>query len=406
MDNPLATHELPPLAPGDELHADGISFRVLGAIHRLRGSSSLRTATSTGGVALLAETTDDAAVRVVLRVFAPFSAAAPGPHLASAWRAGGEDDRSSYRPDYYTRGPSSWVLATPAHEVFLLPRSWGWLGAHGVPQVGAHPAPSAYRAAPLRVGTELHALDTPRPFVAFDCALGATVRTLLLAAIARSIPLGPGFALALGERLAAALAWLEAHPLDAPDGPRPVWHGRPNARHVFVTADGRCRLLTPVLRVDSVTSGGLFSIAEFEEVKRTGELNEPVSSAAPSRGGVAGDLWCLGSLLWEVATGCPLLFGAENLPPPSSVQSQTPPALDRCVVALLARDERARFGSAAAAHAALGEALQGFDGPRDEAALAAVVRVLGADADGSLAFAGDGRDGTSDLVALNYFETS
>lgn len=394
----VAPDDLPPLAPGDELHAPDVAFRVLGLIHRLRDPSPGH-AHSTGGVALLAETADPSATRVVLRVFPARVGARPGAHLASAWPPVVEGD-------VHDRGPVDWIPAGPAHEALLLPRWRGWLSAHGAPQVAAAPATSAYRAAPVRVGTDLRDLAPPRPFVALACVVGATLSTILRAAAARSLPLGSGFALALGARVAGALAALESRPVDAPDGPRAAWHGRLDARHVFVGADGRCLLLPPLLRVNVVTSGGLFRVADFPGF---GDVDDPRPSrmwSPPWARDAAADRWALGWLLWEIATGRAPTVDAVEPPRPSSVDPQVPPALDRCVAGLLARDEGRAFASAAAASAALAEALRGFEGPCDEAALAAVVRVLGRDADDAFALAGDGRDGTGEVAAQRFIETS
>lgn len=221
--------------------------------------------------------------------------------------------------------------------------------------------------------------------------------------------------LALGEPLAAALAWLEAHPVESPDGPRAVWHGRLAGSSVFVTERGRCRLLTPVRCLAREFRGGLFSL---QDLQRLEEARDDAPYGAPTwAAGVWGDLWCLGLLLWEAATGGALFaelpdterFEARRTrepPPASSIEPQVTPALDACLAGLLSHDPARRFPSAAAAHEALATARAVFEGPCDEAALAAVVAVLGAGEDGALALAGDGRDGTGEAVALRVTETS
>jgi serine/threonine protein kinase len=192
---------------------------------------------------------------------------------------------------------------------------------------------------------------------------------------------------------------------------------------VFVTSRGTCKLLTPLRCLPHEFVGGLFYIGHpFVPglVHPYVEHRRPVPEEGP-----AADLYQLGVLLWRILVGGILAacrrprqtfppswaawqaLEAGSVPPPSAFDPSVPPSLDAVVRRLLARDPAERFGSAREALAALSPVRAELSEPHGPRALAAVVAVLGADAErGGLSMAADGVDGTAAHVRLSYTETS
>ena len=179
---------------------------------------------------------------------------------------------------------------------------------------------------------------------------GASLDQIVRAARKGGVPLGPDFAVEVGLPLARALAY--AHSLKLPDGrPLNLVHRDVSPGNVLISRDGVVKL------------------TDFGVVKSTitttvaGAVKGKLSYMSPEQITVQNvdhrsDLFSLGVVLYEVATGL-RLFRGDSLgatavrvmravvPPPRSVMPETDPRLEAILMKLLERDPRARYQSAA-----------------------------------------------------------
>jgi serine/threonine protein kinase len=179
---------------------------------------------------------------------------------------------------------------------------------------------------------------------------GASLDQIVRAARKGGVPLGPDFAVEVGLPLARALAY--AHSLKLPDGrPLNLVHRDVSPGNVLISRDGAVKL------------------TDFGVVKSTitttvaGAVKGKLSYMSPEQITVQNvdhrsDLFSLGVVLYEVATGL-RLFRGDSLgatavrvmravvPPPRSVMPDTDPRLEAILMRLLERDPRARYQSAA-----------------------------------------------------------
>ena len=179
---------------------------------------------------------------------------------------------------------------------------------------------------------------------------GASLDQIVRAARKGGVPLGPDFAVEVGLPLARALAY--AHSLKLPDGrPLNLVHRDVSPGNVLISRDGAVKL------------------TDFGVVKSTitttvaGAVKGKLSYMSPEQITVQNvdhrsDLFSLGVVLYEVATGL-RLFRGDSLgatavrvmravvPPPRSVMPETDPRLEAILMRLLERDPRARYQSAA-----------------------------------------------------------
>ncbi len=178
---------------------------------------------------------------------------------------------------------------------------------------------------------------------------GASLDQIVRAARKGGVPLGPDFAVEVGLPLARALAY--AHSLKLPDGrPLNLVHRDVSPGNVLVSRDGVVKL------------------TDFGVVKSTitttvaGAVKGKLSYMSPEQITVQNvdhrsDLFSLGVVLYEVATGL-RLFRGDSLgatairvmravvPPPRSVMPETDPRLEAILMKLLERDPRARYQNA------------------------------------------------------------
>ncbi len=185
---------------------------------------------------------------------------------------------------------------------------------------------------------------------------GASLDQIVRAARKGGVPLGPDFAVEVGLPLARALAY--AHALKLPDGrPLSLVHRDVSPGNVLVSRDGVVKL------------------TDFGVVKSTitntvaGAVKGKLSYMSPEQITVQNvdhrsDLFSLGVVLYEVATGL-RLFRGDSLgatavrvmravvPPPRSVMPETDPRLEAILMKLLERDPRARYQSASELYADL-----------------------------------------------------
>jgi len=178
---------------------------------------------------------------------------------------------------------------------------------------------------------------------------GASLDQIVRASRKGGVPLGPDFAVEVGLPLARALAY--AHTLKLPDGRAlNLVHRDVSPGNVLVSRDGVVKL------------------TDFGVVKSTitttvaGAVKGKLSYMSPEQITVQNvdhrsDLFSLGVVLYEVATGL-RLFRGDSLgatairvmravvPPPRSVMPETDPRLEAILMKLLERDPRARYQSA------------------------------------------------------------
>jgi serine/threonine-protein kinase len=178
---------------------------------------------------------------------------------------------------------------------------------------------------------------------------GASLDQIVRGARKGGVPLGPDFAVEVGLPLARALAY--AHALKLPDGrPLNLVHRDVSPGNVLISREGAVKL------------------TDFGVVKSTitttvaGAVKGKLSYMSPEQITVQNvdhrsDLFSLGVVLYEVATGL-RLFRGDSLgatavrvmravvPPPRSVMPETDPRLEAILMKLLERDPRARYQSA------------------------------------------------------------
>ncbi|MGH2467519.1 MAG: protein kinase domain-containing protein, partial [Candidatus Limnocylindrales bacterium] len=198
--------------------------------------------------------------------------------------------------------------------------------------------------------------DAAGPFIVMELVDGED-----LAAILRergALPPNAAARIALG--IADALAAAHAHGLV---------HRDIKPSNVLITTSGQVRVvdfgIARAVSEAQLTMPGttLGSVHYFSPEQARGEQ---VTSAS--------DVYSLGLVLFEMLTG-QRPFGGDSaaavamarltadVPPPSSIRNDVPPALDAIVRRATARDPGARFGSAAAMSDALGQFLSGHATP-------------------------------------------
>ena len=144
----------------------------------------------------------------------------------------------------------------------------------------------------------------PLPFTALETIEGATLTTILRASQGLGLALGAGFALTVGVAIAGAIAWLHDTPVEGSGGARRVWHGRLDDAHVFVTARGACKLLTPIQLVPHVYVGNPLPFTDPRPLGVPRIDGDDCGHRLPSWAtGPDADLHQLGLLLWRMLLG-------------------------------------------------------------------------------------------------------
>ncbi|MBK7859910.1 MAG: serine/threonine protein kinase [Archangiaceae bacterium] len=200
-------------------------------------------------------------------------------------------------------------------------------------------------------------------FLAMEYVNGASLDRVVRAARKVNYPLGPRFAVELGIPVAQALSY--AHGLRMPDGtPLNLVHRDVSPGNVLISRDGVVKLsdfgvvksaIAPAGTAAGVVKGK-WSYMSPEQVS-----DKPIDHRS--------DLFSLGILIYEVATGIRLFRGESlattvgavmtgEIQPPSKVRPDIPPEFDVVVMKALARLPGQRYRSAAE----LGDALEAFRG--------------------------------------------
>jgi serine/threonine-protein kinase len=208
---------------------------------------------------------------------------------------------------------------------------------------------------------------------------GASLDQIARAARKGGVPLGPDFAVEVGLPLARALAY--AHALKLSDGrPLDLVHRDVSPGNVLISRDGAVKLTDFGVVKSSITT----TVAGAVKGKLSYMSPEQISGQRVDH---RSDLFSLGVVLYEVATGL-RLFRGDSLgatavrvmravvPPPRSVSPDTDPRLEAILMKMLERDPRGRYQSAGA----LAADLETFRASRPADArsipLADMVRVL------------------------------
>ncbi len=178
---------------------------------------------------------------------------------------------------------------------------------------------------------------------------GASLDQIVRSARKGGVPLGPDFAVELALPLAHALAY--AHGLKLPDGRSlDLVHRDVSPGNVLVSREGAVKLTDFGVVKSSITT----TVAGAVKGKLSYMSPEQISGQRIDH---RSDLFSLGVVLYEVATGL-RLFRGDSLgatavrvmravvPPPSSVLPETDPRLEAILMKLLERDPRARYQSA------------------------------------------------------------
>lgn len=353
----------------------------------------------------------DERAKLLLRVFG-YSASegvTGGSFVASDWKAYPErEGASARRHSERSRAAQVWVPLSPVrHEVMLACVQSGRLN-------------------PIGQGKQKQSIATQHKwpdglaYAALKWCEGATLAMLIRAADARAkSPLGPGVALAVGIPIADALAWLHSAVFSGSNGNAGVWHGRLDEWHVFLSAEGKCRLLTPVCRIDHEYWNDSLApdvVSEPSPLAWNYAFDHTESHVYPSWAhGPARDLYQLGVLLRKILCGDEVTSQRE---PTSVARHQresvlfgpdVPLELANCVRRLLGEPDPltgAAILSASELASELRRIRSHYQEPHDESALAAAVSVLGCTNGRPLAptfaVAGDGQDGTREPVRIEW----
>jgi eukaryotic-like serine/threonine-protein kinase len=178
-----------------------------------------------------------------------------------------------------------------------------------------------------------------------------------------------------------------AHELRDIDGtPTPVVHRDVSPQNLMVTTDGVCKLL----------DFGVSKVLTESTRTRTGMLKGKLPYMAPEQ--IRGepvdpraDVFSMGTVLWEALTG-ERLFRRDSdyqiwiavtedpIPTVTSRRPGLPPRIDAVVGRALERDVAKRYPTIRAFASDLREVADYLGGPLDQAALAELVRTLGAEA--------------------------
>jgi serine/threonine protein kinase len=180
---------------------------------------------------------------------------------------------------------------------------------------------------------------------------GASLDQIVRSARKGGVPLGPDFAVEVGLPLAQALAY--AHGLKLADGRSlDLVHRDVSPGNVLISRDGAVKLTDFGVVKSSITT----TVAGAVKGKLSYMSPEQISGQRVDH---RSDLFSLGVVLYEVATGL-RLFRGDSLgatavrvmravvPPPRSVLPDTDPRLEAILMKMLERDPRARYQTAAA----------------------------------------------------------
>jgi serine/threonine-protein kinase len=193
--------------------------------------------------------------------------------------------------------------------------------------------------------------DNGNYYLVMEYVDGASLDQIARAARKGGVPLGPDFAVEVGLPLARALAY--AHALRVPDGrPLDLVHRDVSPGNVLISRDGAVKLTDFGVVKSSITT----TVAGAVKGKLSYMSPEQISGQRVDH---RSDLFSLGVVLYEVATGL-RLFRGDSLgatavrvmravvPPPRSVSPDTDPRLEAILMKMLERDPRGRYQSAAA----------------------------------------------------------
>lgn len=192
-------------------------------------------------------------------------------------------------------------------------------------------------------------------YLAMEWIQGAALDRVLRQAWSASFPLGTRVAVDVGIAVASALSY--AHAKTLPDGtPLRLVHRDITPGNILVSRDG------------------IIKLADFGIVKSTVNLERTVAGVVKGKYAYMSpeqisnreldhrsDLFSLGIVLYEAATGrrlykrdtieaTILAASRAEVPPPSEVVPDFPPALERIILQLLAKDPNARYQSAREVH--------------------------------------------------------
>ena len=242
-----------------------------------------------------------------------------------------------------------------------------------------HRLVAARRQAPVThpnvAEVRLMGIDTPFAWVASGYAEGQTLDALLNRLEAHGLVLPRSIVVEVGIHLARGLSAL--HEARDPSGEaRPLTHGALAIAEVWMTRDGRA-MLAP------------FSLGRPGAAMASARGRAPEAWKKPTDPGTGADLFALGALLFELATGAPAHDGADpealraQSAAPLSVDDQARirgalPELAPLVEALLARDPEDRPASARLVAGQLNDALAGFARPTDLAGFTEWLGILDA----------------------------
>ncbi len=192
-------------------------------------------------------------------------------------------------------------------------------------------------------------------YLAMEFIQGASLDRVLRQMAAVSSPLGPRVAVEVGIAVAAALAY--AHMKTLPDGtPLGLVHRDVTPGNVLISRDGIVKLADFGIVKSSVnherTMVGMIK-GKYAYMSPEQITNRPLDHRS--------DLYSLGIVLYEAATGCRLYkrdtmeatvmaASMAEVPPPSAVYPGFPPDLERILLRLLAREPDARYQSAQELH--------------------------------------------------------